>query len=189
MNHFEGIGEAAFYGPKLDFIVQDALEREWQLGTVQVDYNLPERFDLHYVAEDGSRQRPVMIHRAPFGSLERLIGILIEEYAGDFPLWLAPEQVRLLPVTSEQVGFAQQVADLMQAAGIRAEVDHSGDRLGKLIRNGEKSKIPVMAVIGAKEQETNTLNIRTRAAGVLGPIAVEEVIHRAAEAISTYGDF
>jgi threonyl-tRNA synthetase len=189
MNHFEGIGEAAFYGPKLDFIVQDALEREWQLGTVQVDYNLPERFDLHYVAEDGSRQRPVMIHRAPFGSLERLIGILIEEYAGDFPLWLAPEQVRLLPVTSEQVGFAQQVADLMQAAGIRAEVDHSGDRLGKLIRNGEKSKIPVMAVIGAKEQETNTLNIRTRAAGELGPIAVEEVIHRAAEAISTYGDF
>ena len=107
MDHFEGIGEAAFYGPKLDFIVRDALEREWQLGTVQVDYNLPERFDLEYVAEDGSRQRPVMIHRAPFGSLERLIGILIEQYAGDFPLWLAPEQVRLLPVTADHFALCR----------------------------------------------------------------------------------
>jgi threonyl-tRNA synthetase len=116
MESFEGIGEAAFYGPKLDFIFRDALDREWQLGTVQVDYNLPERFDLEYVAEDGSRQRPVMIHRAPFGSLERLIGILIEEYAGDFPVWLAPEQIRLLPVTDEQVPYAQQVATDMQGA-------------------------------------------------------------------------
>jgi threonyl-tRNA synthetase len=106
MEHFEGIGEAAFYGPKLDFIFSDALDREWQLGTVQVDYNLPERFDLEYVAEDGSRKRPVMIHRAPFGSLERLIGILIEEYAGDFPLWLAPIQARLLPVSNEFLPFA-----------------------------------------------------------------------------------
>ncbi len=189
MSHFEGIGEAAFYGPKLDFIVQDALEREWQLGTVQVDYNLPERFDLHYVAEDGSRQRPVMIHRAPFGSLERLIGILIEQYAGDFPLWMAPEQLRLLPVTSEQMGFAQQVADRMTAVGIRATVDKSGDRLGKLIRNGEKGKIPVMAVIGAKEQEANELNIRTRAQGELGAIAVDTVIERMVSAIEQYGEF
>ncbi|WP_254449537.1 threonine--tRNA ligase, partial [Anabaena sp. UHCC 0253] len=134
MDYFEGIGEAAFYGPKLDFIFSDALEREWQLGTVQVDYNLPERFDLEYVAEDGSRQRPVMLHRAPFGSLERLIGILIEEYAGDFPLWLAPVQIRLLPVGDLQLDFTKEVAAKMVALGIRAEVDTSGDRLGKLIR-------------------------------------------------------
>lgn len=189
MSFFEGVGEAAFYGPKLDFIVQDALEREWQLGTVQVDYNLPERFDLEYVAEDGSRQRPVMIHRAPFGSLERLIGILIEEYAGDFPVWLAPEQIRLLPVTTELVGYAQQVCDRMVDRGIRAQVDTSGDRLGKLIRNGEKGKIPVMAVVGAKEQETNALSIRTRAAGELGVIPVDEVIERLEKAIANHGDF
>lgn len=117
MEHFEGIGEAAFYGPKLDFIFTDVLEREWQLGTVQVDYNLPERFDLEYVAEDGSRQRPVMIHRAPFGSLERLIGILIEQYAGDFPLWLAPEQVRLLAVSEDFLPFCEDVANQMRSLG------------------------------------------------------------------------
>jgi threonyl-tRNA synthetase len=178
MEHFEGIGEAAFYGPKLDFIFQDALEREWQLGTVQVDYNLPERFDLEYVAEDGTRKRPVMIHRAPFGSLERLIGILIEEYAGDFPLWLAPIQIRLLPVGEEQVAFTQQVAHQMQSQGIRVEVDTSGDRLGKQIRNAEKEKIPVMAVIGAKEVESNSLSVRTRASGELGAMPVTEVIEK-----------
>lgn len=189
MSHFEGIGEAAFYGPKLDFIVRDALDREWQLGTVQVDYNLPERFDLEYVAEDGSRKRPVMIHRAPFGSLERLIGILIEEYAGDFPLWLAPTQIRLLPVTEEQVGFAQQVTDQLVAQGVRAEMDASGDRLGKMIRNAEKAKIPVMAVIGAKEIEQNALSIRTRAQGELGTLPVKEVVERLGIAITTRSDF
>ncbi len=178
MDHFEGIGEAAFYGPKLDFIFQDALDREWQLGTVQVDYNLPERFDLEYVAEDGTRKRPVMIHRAPFGSLERLIGILIEEYAGDFPLWLAPIQVRLLAVSEEQLPFAKQVVNQLLANGIRAEVDTSGDRLGKLIRNAEKDKVPVMAVVGAKEVEANSLSIRTRASGELGAISVGEVLER-----------
>ena len=189
MKHFEGIGEAAFYGPKLDFIVRDALDREWQLGTVQVDYTLPERFDLEYVAEDGSRQRPVMIHRAPFGSLERLIGILIEQYAGDFPIWLAPEQIRLLPVTSEQLGFAKQVAERMLAQDIRVVVDTSGDRLGKLIRNAEKAKIPVMAVVGAKEQEANALSIRTRADGELGVLSVDEVTERLVAAISNHGAF
>jgi threonyl-tRNA synthetase len=189
MNHFEGIGEAAFYGPKLDFIFRDALEREWQLGTVQVDYNLPERFELEYVAEDGSRKRPVMIHRAPFGSLERLIGILIEEYVGDFPLWLAPIQVRLLPVTEEQIPFTREVVGQMKALGIRAEVDNSGDRLGKLIRTAEKDKIPVMAVVGAKEVETNTLSIRTRVSGELGSLAVAEGIERLQQAIATYADF
>lgn len=189
MNYFEGIGEAAFYGPKLDFIFQDVLDREWQLGTVQVDYNLPERFDLEYVAEDGTRKRPVMIHRAPFGSLERLIGILIEQYAGDFPLWLAPIQVRLLPVSSEFLPFAKEVAAKMKALGMRAEADESSERLGKLIRNAEKDKIPVMGVVGAKEVEANSLNIRTRASGELGAISVDEVIGRLQAAISSYGDF
>jgi threonyl-tRNA synthetase len=191
MEHFEGIGEAAFYGPKLDFIVRDALDREWQLGTVQVDYNLPseERFDLEYVAEDGSRKRPVMIHRAPFGSLERLIGILIEEYAGDFPLWLAPIQARLLPVSDVQLDFAKEVVAKMRELGIRAEVDTSGDRLGKSIRNAEKEKIPVMAVVGAKELETNSLSIRTRASGELGAIPVAEVLDKMKEAIAKFEDF
>jgi threonyl-tRNA synthetase len=188
MNYFEGIGEAAFYGPKLDFIFQDVLDREWQLGTVQVDYNLPERFDLEYVAEDGIRKRPVMIHRAPFGSLERLIGILIEQYAGDFPIWLAPIQVRLLPVSEEFLPFAKEVEARMKALNIRAEVE-SSERLGKLIRNAEKDKIPVMCVVGAKEVEANSLNIRTRASGELGAISVDEVIRRLQSAISSYGDF
>ncbi|MFY7934420.1 MAG: threonine--tRNA ligase, partial [Microcystis aeruginosa] len=176
MDYFEAPGEAAFYGPKLDFIFQDALEREWQLGTVQVDYNLPERFELEYVAEDGNRKRPVMIHRAPFGSLERLIGILIEEYAGDFPLWLAPVQIRLLPVSDTQLDYAKEVTAKMQLLGIRAETDTSGERLGKMIRNAETAKIPVMAVVGAKEMESNSLSIRTRATGDLGVISVEEVV-------------
>lgn len=189
MDYFEGVGEAAFYGPKLDFIFQDVLEREWQLGTVQVDYNLPERFDLTYMAEDGTRQRPVMIHRAPFGSLERLIGILIEEYAGDFPLWLAPEQVRLLPVSQDQYEFVQQVANQMQQAGIRAKADVSGERLGKLIRNAEKEKVPVMGIVGAKEVEGNSLSVRTRASGELGSMDVGEVIQKLESAIASYENF
>jgi threonyl-tRNA synthetase len=189
MAHFEGIGEAAFYGPKLDFIFQDALEREWQLGTVQVDYQLPDRFDLEYVAEDGTRKRPVMLHRAPFGSLERLIGILIEEYAGDFPTWLAPVQIRLLPVGDDFVQFAKDTVAAMQLLGIRAEVDLGGDRLGKLIRNAEKDKIPVMAVVGAKEVESNSLSIRTRSEGELGSIDIATVSDRLVQANATNGNF
>jgi threonyl-tRNA synthetase len=189
MEHFEGIGEAAFYGPKLDFIFQDVLGREWQLGTVQVDYNLPDRFDLEYVAEDGSRQRPIMIHRAPFGSLERLIGILIEEYAGDFPLWLAPVQARLLPVSDAQLPYALEVAAKMRSLGIRAEADTSGERLAKLIRNAEKEKIPVMAIVGAKEMESNSLSIRTRASGELGEMDVAEAIEKMQQAIAHHSNF
>ena len=189
MESFEAPGEAAFYGPKLDFIFQDALEREWQLGTVQVDYNLPERFDLEYVAEDGSRQRPVMIHRAPFGSLERLIGILIEEYAGDFPLWLAPVQVRLFPVNEDVLDFANSVVTKMQAIGVRAELDTSGDRLGKMIRNGEVQKVPIMAVVGTKEVESHSLSIRTRQTGDLGSLSVESVLARLKEALDNHTDF
>ncbi|MGI0480502.1 threonine--tRNA ligase [Geminocystis sp. CENA526] len=189
MEYFEAEGEAAFYGPKLDFIFQDALEREWQLGTVQVDYNLPERFDLEYTAPDGTRQRPIMIHRAPFGSLERLMGILIEEYAGDFPLWLAPVQVRLMPVNDDFSGYCEDVCQKMQLTGIRAEVDRSNERLGKMIRNGEKQKIPVMAVVGGEEVANNTLNIRTRASGELGAIAVTEVMEKLVSSIESHGNF
>jgi threonyl-tRNA synthetase len=193
MDHFEGIGEAAFYGPKLDFIFQDALDREWQLGTVQVDYNLPERFELEYVAEDGTRKRPVMIHRAPFGSLERLVGILIEEYAGDFPFWLAPVQVRITQVSEAQLPYAKEVAEKMRSLGIRAEADTSGERLPKQIRNAEKEKIPVMAVVGEKEVESNSLSIRIRGAGGqskdLGAMPVAEVIERMKDAITNHSNF
>ena len=189
MDYFEAPGEAAFYGPKLDFIFQDVLEREWQLGTVQVDYNLPQRFGLEYIAENGTRQRPVMIHRAPFGSLERLIGILIEEYAGDFPLWLSPIQVRILPVSDIQLEYTKKIANRMQKLDIRAEADTSGERLGKMIRNGEKQKIPVMAIVGSKEVESNSLSIRTRKSGELGQIEVDEVIEKLTEAITNHTDF
>jgi len=189
MDYFEAEGEAAFYGPKLDFIFEDVLGREWQLGTVQVDYNLPQRFELEYVAEDGSRQRPVMIHRAPFGSVERLIGILIEEYAGDFPLWLAPEQVRLLAVSDEFLPFAREVVAKLKALGVRATVDEGGDRLGKSIRNAEKAKIPVMGVIGAKEVEAQAISVRTRASGELGSMPIDDVIAKLTEAIASHGTF
>jgi threonyl-tRNA synthetase len=186
MEYFEAPGEAAFYGPKLDFIFQDALEREWQLGTVQVDYNLPERFDLEYITTEGNRERPVMIHRAPFGSLERLIGILIEEYAGDFPFWLAPIQARLLPVNEEHLEYAQTIANSMQSQGIRVEVDTSGERLPKKIRNAEIQKIPVMAVIGTKEIESQSLSIRTRSQGDLGLLKSENVLEKMKQAVENY---
>jgi threonyl-tRNA synthetase len=154
-----------------------------------VDYNLPERFDLEYTASDGSRQRPVMIHRAPFGSVERLMGILIEEYAGDFPLWLAPTQVRLLPVSDNQLSFANETAERFRAAGIRVEVDTSGDRLGKLIRNAEKQKIPVMGIVGQKEAESDSLSVRTRASGELGSLPISQVLEQMQAAIASHGDF
>ncbi len=176
MPHFEGIGEAAFYGPKLDFIFRDVLDREWQLGTVQVDYQLPQRFDLEYVAEDGSRQRPIMIHRAPFGSLERLIGILIEEYAGDFPFWLAPEQVRILPVSELFLGYATSVRDQLLAQDIRVTVDAANERLPKKIRNAEKAKIPYMLVVGEEEQNAGTVNVRQRHAAEGGSPSLKDLI-------------
>jgi threonyl-tRNA synthetase len=189
VDHFIGIGEAAFYGPKLDFIVRDALEREWQLGTVQVDYTLPERFELEYIDEHSNRQRPIMIHRAPFGSLERLIGILIEEYAGDFPVWMAPVQMRLIAVAPDFLPYAKTICEQMQALGIRAEVDTSNERLGKMIRNVEKAKIPVVGIVGANEMETNTISMRTRISGELGAMPVEEAKTRLQNAIASFGDF
>lgn len=176
MPHFEGIGEAAFYGPKLDFIFRDVLDREWQLGTVQVDYQLPERFDLEFVAEDGSRQRPVMIHRAPFGSLERLVGILIEQYAGDFPFWLAPEQIRILPVSDQFLDYAESVKQKLTEQNFRVTLDGSAERLGKKIRNAEKAKIPMMLVTGADEQEAGTVSARSRHGGDEGTLSIADLI-------------
>jgi threonyl-tRNA synthetase len=189
MPHFIGIGEGAFYGPKLDFIFSDALERPWQLGTVQVDYVLPERFELEYIDEHSSRQPPVMIHRAPFGSIERLIGVLIEEYAGDFPLWLAPVQMRLVPVAQDFMPFAKDVCAKLVALGVRAEVDTSNERLGKMVRNAEKSKIPVVGIVGGKEVEDNTISIRTRIGGELGALGVDEVVKRMVDSIADFSDF
>ena len=186
-------GGGAFYGPKIDIKIQDAIGRLWQCSTIQVDFNLPERFDMNYVAADGSRQRPIMIHRAIFGSLERFFGILVENYAGDFPLWLAPLQARILPVSDAQLPFAKKVEGMMRDAGIRVEVDTSGERLPKQIRNAEKAKIPVMAIIGAKEVDADAVSIRLRLPGKgskeIGSMPVEIAIERLLFAIKQRDDF
>ena len=178
-------GGGAFYGPKIDLKIEDAIGRMWQCSTIQLDFNLPDRFNLDYVAADGSKQRPIMIHRAIFGSLERFFGIMTENYAGDYPFWLAPEQIRLLPVTDEVQGYAESLQQQLTAAGIRASVDRSGDRLGKLIRTGEKMKIPVLAVIGAKEAEQGGANLRSRRDGDLGLVDAGALINAAQEANNT----
>ena len=170
-------GEGAFYGPKIEFSLQDCLGRVWQCGTIQVDFSMPDRLDASFIGEDGSRHTPVMLHRAVLGSFERFIGILIENYAGEFPFWLAPEQIRILPVSDDARGFSETVQTKLLSQGISATVDESGERLGKLIRNGEKAKIPVLAVIGAKEAENNTVSLRSRKNGDLGEISVNELIN------------
>jgi threonyl-tRNA synthetase len=177
-------GGGAFYGPKIDIKIEDAIGRLWQCSTIQLDFNLPERFDLHYVAADGQRARPIMIHRAIFGSLERFFGILVENYAGDFPFWLAPEQIRLLPVTDEVLPYAHTVLAQLNAAGVRATLDRSGERLGKLIRRGEQMKIPLLGVIGTQEAEQGSVNLRSRRNGDLGAVALAELLAAAAQANS-----
>ena len=169
-------GGGAFYGPKIDLKIEDAIGRMWQCSTIQLDFNLPERFKLDYIAADGSKQRPIMIHRAIFGSLERFFGIMTENYAGDYPFWLAPEQVRLLPVTDDVQPYAEQLLEQLTQAGVRATVDRSGDRLGKLIRSGEQMKIPVLAVIGAKEAERSAVSLRSRRDGDMGEKPVADLL-------------
>jgi threonyl-tRNA synthetase len=167
-------GEAAFYGPKLDFIVRDVLKREWQLGTVQVDYNLPERFELEYVAEDGSRQRPVMIHRAPFGSIDRFIGILIEHFAGAFPVWLAPVQAILIPVTDGNVEYANGVAAKLRAAGMRVEVDAGKSRMQAKIATNRDRQIPYMLIVGNRDAAAGNVSVRLRTDEDLGAMSVDD---------------
>ena len=167
-------GEAAFYGPKIDFVVKDVIGREWQLGTVQVDYNLPERFGLEYIGPDNAPHRPVMIHRAPFGSMERFVGVLIEHFAGKFPTWLSPEQVRVLPISDKFIESASEVAAILRAEGVRVTVDDSSDKVGAKIRLAQLERIPYMLIIGAKEQESNQVSIRHRDRGDEGALAVGE---------------
>jgi threonyl-tRNA synthetase len=174
-------GEAAFYGPKLDFLAKDCLGRMWQLGTVQVDYTLPERFDLEYIGPDGQPHRPVMIHRAPFGSLERLIGILIEHYAGAFPLWLAPVQVIVLPIADRHVPYAQQIRQRLEEEGFRVEVDARNEKTGFKVREAELQKIPYMLVVGDRDMANQTVSVRKRSAGDQGAMTLDAFIARLRE--------
>ena len=174
-------GGGAFYGPKIDIKILDAIGRKWQCSTVQLDFNLPERFDLAYIDKENAKQRPIMIHRAIFGSLERFFGILTENYAGAFPLWVAPTQVRLLPVTDAVDDYVQETARKLRAAGIRCDVQ-SQERLAKLVRNAEKAKIPVMCVVGEQEAKDGTLAVRTYADGDQGVLSVDDVLSRVSAA-------
>ncbi|RLN34578.1 threonine--tRNA ligase, chloroplastic/mitochondrial 2 [Panicum miliaceum] len=170
-------GGGAFYGPKIDLKIEDALGRKWQCSTVQVDFNLPERFDITYVDSNSEKKRPIMIHRAILGSLEGFFGVLIEHYAGDFPLWLAPTQARILPVTDNELQYCNEVASELKSRGFRVEVCH-GERLPKLIRNADTQKVPLMAVVGPEEVQAGTLTIRSRHNGEIGAMPVDEFISR-----------
>jgi threonyl-tRNA synthetase len=181
-------GGGAFYGPKIDIKIQDAIGRKWQCSTIQLDYNLPERFDMEYIDSDATRQRPIMIHRAIFGSLERFFGILIENYAGAFPLWLAPEQVRLLAVNEAAEPYAQEVAAEMRRAGVRVSVKGNAS-IAKLVRTAQKAKTPVVCVVGMQEVENGTVSIRLHGGIELGPVGKDEVISRLVKAVASKGDF
>jgi threonyl-tRNA synthetase len=172
----EEIGEAAFYGPKLDFMVRDALGRKWQLGTIQVDYNLPERFELEYVGADNAKHRPVMIHRAPFGSLERFVAVLIEHCGGDFPLWLAPDQIAVLPISEKFTDYAQQLFMTLQEMDIRGFIDNRDEKIGKKIRDAEMQKVPFMLIVGEKEQADQTISARRHGQGDLGSFDLSEFV-------------
>ncbi len=187
-NYTEEPGEAAFYGPKIDFVVKDVIGREWQLGTVQVDYNLPERFDLTYVGADNATHRPVMIHRAPFGSMERFVGVLIEHFAGAFPTWLSPEQVRVLPISEKSAAYADEVRAALREAGVRCTVDHSNDRVQAKIRAGAEEKIPYLVVVGPRDAENRAVSVR--AFGVekdLGAMPLEDFVSGVTREIQSRG--
>jgi threonyl-tRNA synthetase len=178
MNYSVEPGEAAFYGPKIDFVVKDCIGREWQLGTVQLDYNLPKRFELEYIGADNKAHRPIMIHRAPFGSMERFMGILIEHFAGAFPTWLAPEQVRVLTVSDKFKEYGEKVESQLKAKGFRATGDYRPDKIGAKIREAQLEKIPYMLVVGDKEQSTGSVAVRARSAGDQGAVPIAEFLER-----------
>ena len=181
----EESGEAAFYGPKIDFVVKDVIGREWQLGTVQVDYNLPERFDLSYIGPDNKPHRPVMIHRAPFGSLERFVAVLIEHFEGSFPTWLAPEQVRVLPISEKFTQQAEEYLNQLLEIGARASMDSTAEKIGAKIRLAQLDKVPYMLIIGANEIETNTISVRHRNRGDIGSLCPKEFISKFEEEVKT----
>jgi threonyl-tRNA synthetase len=168
------LGEAAFYGPKLDFMVRDALGRKWQLGTIQVDYNLPERFELEYTGSDNAKHRPVMIHRAPFGSLERFVAVLIEHCAGNFPLWLTPEQFIVLPISEKYEEYAKKLLESLNNSDIRGLIDMRDEKIGRKIRDAEMKKIPYMLIIGEKEMSEGMVSVRKHGEGDLGSMSVQE---------------
>jgi threonyl-tRNA synthetase len=170
------LGEAAFYGPKLDFMVKDALGRSWQLGTIQVDYNLPERFELEYIGSDNQKHRPVMIHRAPFGSMERFIGVLTEHCAGKFPLWLTPEQFAILPLSDKYLDYANEVSKKLHSAGLRGSIDSRVESIGKKIRDTELKKIPYMLIVGEKEAAEGNISVRRQGSGDQGVESIEDFI-------------
>jgi threonyl-tRNA synthetase len=183
LNTVTELGEAAFYGPKLDFMVKDALGRKWQLGTIQVDYNLPERFELEYTGSDNQKHRPVMIHRAPFGSLERFTAVLIEHCAGKFPLWLAPEQYAILPLSEKFRDYADEVSKELLNHDIRGFTDHRDEKIGRKIRDAEVQKVPLMLVIGEKEQNERTVAVRKQGEGDLGSMAIAEFVQYVRDSI------
>ncbi|MBN1562523.1 MAG: threonine--tRNA ligase, partial [Anaerolineae bacterium] len=169
-------GEAAFYGPKLDFVIRDALKREWQISTIQVDYNLPERFELEYIGDDNERHQPIMIHRALYGSLERFVAVMIEHYAGAFPAWLSPVQAVMIPIADRHVDYVQEVAAKLKARGIRVEVDNSNNRMGNKIRLATAQKIPWMLVAGDRDAESGAVSVRLRSGEDLGAMAVDDFL-------------
>ncbi len=171
-------GDGAFYGPKIDFHITDCLDRKWQCGTVQLDFSLPERFDLEYVGADDNRHTPILIHRALLGSLERFIGILIEHYGGDFPLWMSPEQIRILPITDEHMDYARKIEDRVEESGLRVQVDERSEKMGYKIREAELDKIPVMFVVGDRERENETVSVRTRNQGDVGERDVKDILEK-----------
>lgn len=185
VDYTEEPGEAAFYGPKIDFVVKDVIGREWQLGTVQVDYSLPERFDLNYVGSDNKPHRPVMIHRAPFGSLERFVGLLIEHFEGKFPVWLAPEQVRVLAISEKHNAYAREVTSMLAGAGVRATSDLTDDKIGAKIRLARLDRIPYMLVTGAREEESQSVSVRHRDREDLGTMTLNDFVGQVCEEIRT----
>ena len=178
------LGEAAFYGPKLDFMVKDAIGRRWQLGTIQVDYNLPQRFQLEYTAEDNTKQTPVMVHRAPFGSMERFTAVLIEHTAGHFPLWLTPEQVAILPISEKYNDYAKQVAEFLEAQGVRASVDDRNEKIGRKIRDNELKRVPYMAIVGEKESAEQLVSMRKQGGGEQATMSVKDFAQRINDEVS-----
>jgi len=178
VDYTEEPGEAAFYGPKIDFVVKDVIGRDWQLGTVQVDYNLPERFNLSYTGSDNKPHRPVMIHRAPFGSLERFVGLLIEHFEGKFPVWLAPEQVRILPISEKYNEAAQEIVQRLANRGVRVTMDGAGDKIGAKIRLARMDRLPYLCVLGEREVAENTISVRHRDLGDLGSLPLDEFVER-----------
>ncbi|MFY9324479.1 MAG: threonine--tRNA ligase, partial [Syntrophomonadaceae bacterium] len=176
-------GDGAFYGPKIDFHLQDSLDRTWQCGTIQLDFQMPEKLDITYIGEDGEKHRPVMIHRVIYGSIERFIGILTEHFAGAFPVWLAPVQARVLPISERQHEYAQQVTDTLLEAGIRAEIDSRSEKVGYKIREGQLQKIPYLLIVGDKEVEQEAVAVRHRKQGDQGAVPLADFITRITEEI------